>query len=225
MCGRFQLSVKGKQISERYQLSVYDDTFKPSYNCAPSQLLPVILLQNNRQLHYFKWGLIPFWAKNAAIGNRLINTRAETVEEKPSFRDAFQHRRCLIPANGFFEWEKTGTGKPYRFFMKDESIFSLAGIWESWKNNQGEVIRTFSILTTRPNALVQKVHPRMPVILAPNHEQDWLNETKPEKLKKLLLPFDASKMDAYPVSKRLNNPAINDPGLVAPETGLLNLFD
>jgi putative SOS response-associated peptidase YedK len=224
MCGRFQLSVKGKVITQRYQLGVYDEIFKPSFNCAPAQLLPIIIWQGTNRLQYFKWGLIPSWASNLSIGNRLINARAETIEEKSSFREAFKSRRCLIPANGFYEWKKDSAKTPYRFFMKDESVFSMAGIWESWRNNLGETVHTFSILTTRPNTLVGKVHQRMPVILNPLDEQAWLQESQTEKLNKLLVPFDASKMEAYPVSKRVNSPSNNDIRLIEPAGRQTTLF-
>ncbi|HJN05505.1 MAG TPA: SOS response-associated peptidase, partial [Bacteroidales bacterium] len=127
MCGRFQLSVKGKQISERFNVEVFDELYKPNYNCAPSQKLPVITNDQPHSLSYFRWGLIPFWAKDPKLGYRNINTRSETISSKPSFKNAFKKRRCLIPANGFYEWRKDENKTPFRIFFKNEKLFALAG--------------------------------------------------------------------------------------------------
>lgn len=213
MCGRFQLSVKGKQISERFNVEVFDEMYKPSYNSAPSQILPVITNSNPRQLNLFKWGLIPFWAKDPRIGNKLINTRSETISEKPAFKNALSKRRCLIPANGFFEWRKTDK-TPFRIFLKNDELFAMAGIWETWKDAEGKPIHSFSIITTGPNALMAKLHDRMPVILPPDKEAPWLFENNIEKLKELLIPFDAAKMDAYPISSKINSPANNHDAVI-----------
>ena len=205
MCGRFQLSVKGKHISERFNVAVFDEMFSPNFNCAPSQKLPVIINTKPKQLSFFQWGLIPFWAKDPGIGFKLINARGETLSEKPAFRQAFEKRRCLIPANGFYEWRKTDK-TPFRIFMKNEKIFALAGIWESWKDAEGRLINSFSIITTSPNKLMESIHDRMPVILQPEHEEDWLKENNTEQLSKLLIPFNSTKMEAYPISKKVNSP-------------------
>lgn len=215
MCGRFQLSVKGKQISERFNVEVFDEMYSPSYNCAPSQKLPVITNNDPEKLNYFKWGLVPFWSSDPKIGFKLINARAENILEKPSFKTAFSQRRCLIPANGFFEWKKQGKQKiPYRIFLKTEEIFAIAGIWEAWKDAEGTVLNSFSIITTSPNKLMQDIHSRMPVILNQHDEQAWLFEKDETYLKNLLQPFDASKMDAYQVSSKLNSPANNSSEII-----------
>ncbi len=215
MCGRFQLSVKGKQISERFNVEVFDEMYSPSYNCAPSQKLPVITNNDPEKLNYFKWGLVPFWSNDPKIGFKLINARAENILEKPSFKTAFSQRRCLIPANGFFEWKKQGKQKiPYRIFLKTEEIFAIAGIWEAWKDTEGTVLNSFSIITTSPNKLMQDIHSRMPVILNQHDEQAWLFEKDETYLKNLLQPFDASKMDAYQVSSKLNSPANNSSEII-----------
>ncbi len=215
MCGRFQLSVKGKQISERFNVEVFDEMYSPSYNCAPSQKLPVITNNDPEKLNYFKWGLVPFWSSDPKIGFKLINARAENILEKPSFKTAFSQRRCLIPANGFFEWKKQGKQKiPYRIFLKTEEIFAIAGIWEAWKDTEGTVLNSFSIITTSPNKLMQDIHSRMPVILNQHDEQAWLFEKDETYLKNLLQPFDASKMDAYQVSSKLNSPANNSSEII-----------
>ena len=209
MCGRFQLSVKGKQISERFNIEVFDEMYKPSYNSAPSQNLPVITNSYPGQLSLFKWGLIPFWAKDPRIGNKLINTRAETIAEKPAFKNALVKRRCLIPANGFYEWRKSDK-TPFRIFLKTAELFAMAGIWETWNDAEGRPINSFSIITTTPNSLMENLHNRMPVILSPENEATWLQENNVEQLQKLLFPFDSKKMDAYPVSTKVNSPANND---------------
>jgi putative SOS response-associated peptidase YedK len=213
MCGRFQLSVKGKQISERFNVEVFDEMYKPSYNTAPSQNLAVITNSEPRQLSLFKWGLIPFWAKDPRIGNKLINTRAETITEKPAFKNALVKRRCLVPANGFYEWRQSDKA-PFRIFLKTAELFAMAGIWETWKDAEGKPINSFSIITTTPNALMEKLHNRMPVILSPENEATWLHENNIEILKELLVPFDSNQMDAYPVSTKVNSPANNNEEII-----------
>lgn len=218
MCGRFQLSVKGKHISERFNVEVFDEFYKPNYNCAPSQKLPIITNTEPEKLSYFKWGLIPFWAKDPKIGYKLINTRAETIFEKPSFKNAFKKRRCLIPANGFYEWEKDINKTPYRIFLKQEKLFAMAGIWETWKDAEDKEVFSFSIITTTPNRLMDNIHNRMPVILKEEDESKWLNERDEKALQKLLGPFDSDKMDAYTISKSVNLPANNFAEIIVPAT-------
>jgi len=218
MCGRFQISVKGKHISERFNVEVFDEFYKPNYNCAPSQKLPVITNSEPAKLNYYKWGLIPSWAKDPKIGFKLINTRSETILQKPSFKTAFKRRRCLVPANGFYEWTKDKNKIPFRIFLKGEELFSMAGIWETWKDAENRPVHSFSIITTSSNTLMKQIHNRMPVILAPDSENDWLMEENEIKLLKLLVPFDARKMDAYPISKMVNLPANNSSEIILPET-------
>jgi putative SOS response-associated peptidase YedK len=210
MCGRFQLSVKGKHISERFNVEVFDEKYSPSYNCAPSQQLAVITNAEPEKLSYFKWGLIPFWSKDPKIGNKLINARSESISEKASFKTAFAKRRCLIPANGFYEWKKDGKEKtPYRIFLKNEEIFAMAGIWEIWKDAEGKALNTFSIITTTPNSLMKNIHNRMPVILNKNDEKAWLFESDPSYLQTLLKPYDQNIMNAYQISSKVNSPVNN----------------
>lgn len=215
MCGRFQLSLKGKHISERFNVEVFDEMYSPSFNCAPSQKLPLITNSQPGELSFFQWGLIPFWAKDTRIGFKMINTRAETIQEKPAFKQAFFKRRCLIPANGFYEWRKSDK-LPFRIFLKNEDLFAFAGIWETWKDAENRVMHTFSIITTSPNRLVESIHDRMPVILPRDDEETWLTEQNPDLLQKLLVPFDDTKMQAYSVSKKVNSPKNNGPELVLP---------
>lgn len=215
MCGRFQLSVKGKHISERFNVEVFDEKYSPSYNCAPSQNLAVISNKKPNELSFFKWGLIPFWAKDPKIGNKLINARAESLSEKASFKSAFSKRRCLIPANGFYEWKRDGKRKtPYRIFVKSEELFAMAGLWEKWKDAEDKPINSFTIITTEPNSLMKNIHNRMPVILNKTDEQAWLHETNADYLKTLLNKYSAEDMAAYTISDKVNSPANNSPDLI-----------
>lgn len=216
MCGRFQLSVKGKQISERYNTEVFDEMYKPNYNCTPSQYLPVITNIAPKKISLLKWGLVPFWAKDPKVGYRNINTRAETIDIKPSFKKAMEKNRCIIPANGFYEWKK-GTQKiPYRIAMINDSIMSFAGIYDQWTDAEGTIISTFSIITTEANSLVKSIHHRMPVILSKNNEEQWLYDNNKNNLKKLLLPFSSDKMKMYEISNLVNSPQNNSPDIILP---------
>ncbi len=226
MCGRFQLSVKGKQISERYNTEVFDEMYTPSYNCAPSQYLPVVTNDNPSQISYLKWGLIPFWAKDPKVGFKNINTRAETISEKPSFRNAFARRRCLIPANGFYEWKKDKKKIPFRIALADDSIMSFAGIWEQWKDSEGKAINTFSIITTEANKLISSIHHRMPVILHQKDEEQWLKDNDKDALQNLLAPLPSEEMKMYEISPLVNSPKNNSPEILLPPTdgGQKSLF-
>jgi len=216
VCGRFQLSVKGRHISERFNIEVFDEFYKPNYNCAPSQKLPVITNEEPGRLSYFKWGLIPFWAKDPEIGFKMINARSESITEKPAFKNAYKKRRCLIPANGFYEWRKDANKTPFRIFLKSEELFAMAGIWEVWKDAEERPVHTFSILTTSPNKLMESIHNRMPVILPRELEEAWLKENDQTVLINMLKPFDENKMSAYSISKKINSPANNHKQLVIP---------
>jgi len=221
MCGRFQLSVKGKHISERFNVEVFDEMYSPSYNCAPSQNLAVITNTEPEKLNFFKWGLVPFWSKDPKIGFKLINARAESLLEKPAFKTAFKQRRCLIPANGFYEWKKVGKQKiPYRIFFKSEEIFAIAGIWETWKDAENKAIHSFSIITTTNNSLMKDIHTRMPVILNKTDEQAWLFEKDEKYLTQLLQPFDATKMQAHQISTKLNSPQNNTTEIIEREENI-----
>jgi putative SOS response-associated peptidase YedK len=214
MCGRYRLSRSKELLAENFDVEP-DDDWVPRYNIAPTQNVPVIRQhpeQPKRLGSRMRWGLIPFWAQNPSIGFKMINARAETVATKPAFRESLKKRRCLIPADGFFEWKKNGKVKtPFCFTMADDSIFAFAGIWDSWRNPEGKAIETCSIITTTPNTLLIDVHDRMPVIL-PNDAYDlWLDPgfQKPESIGDLLKPFDPNRMRRYEVSTRVN-PVRND---------------
>ena len=215
MCGRFALSTPPKRLAEKFELAETPD-LPPRYNIAPTQPVAVIRSdpeQAQRRLHMHHWGLVPSWAKDPAIGARMINARAETAAEKPSFRTAFRYRRCLIPADGFYEWERRGkTKQPYLFRMNDGSAFAFAGLWERWKGSEGRRIESCTILTTEPNTLVSPLHNRMPVILAPEYYEVWLDAgiKKPGEIQPFLRPYPPEEMLAYPVSLRVNNPRNDD---------------
>jgi len=194
MCGNFALYSSVQAIKDYYQLLQEMGEIDPNENIHPSQNIPVIVIKQGRKyLGFVRWGLIPFWAKDDKIGYKLFNARSETIDVKPSFKGGFKSRRCLIPANGFFEWRKPDKTKFY-FELKSRELFSFAGIWEKWKNPQGEIIPTCTIITCQPNELVSPIHDRMPVILKREDEENWLNSSDSQTLKKLLVPYPASDM-------------------------------
>ncbi|MEM9820627.1 MAG: SOS response-associated peptidase, partial [Bacteroidota bacterium] len=188
----------------------------PSFNIAPTHLHPVLTNEQPRQLRFFQWGLIPYWAKAPSIGSKLINARVETLLEKPAFRQAAQQRRCLVPFDGFYEWKKDHSGKqPYRICKKDESIFCVAGIWEKWMNPNGQAIFTFSLITQPPNQLLADIHNRMPAILLPEQENLWIDpKVSTKEALQLIAPYPDAALKAYPVSKRVNKVSENDASLL-----------
>ena len=203
MCGRFDLIANAEQLTIAMAAEA-PAQLVPRYNIAPTQ--PVAALRHDRhgqrEISHFHWGLIPSWSKDTKWAARMINARSETVHEKPSFRNAFKRRRCIVPVTGFYEWQRVGKKKqPMRIRMKDEAIFGMAGLWESWQG-----IESCTILTMRPNSLMEPIHDRMPVILNPEDYDIWLsNETPLLALPSLFQPFSAEKMHAYPVSTYVNN--------------------
>jgi putative SOS response-associated peptidase YedK len=218
MCGRYTLRTPVDSLVETFEIEEYPSSVTPNYNIAPTQEVAAVVEENEkRKLEMLRWGLIPSWAKDPAIGNKMINARAETVAEKPSFRSAFKNRRCLIIADGFYEWQKTNNGKqPYHIKMEDGSPFAFAGLWETWKDD--EEIRSCTIITTGANNLMEEIHHRMPVILHPEDYALWLDPDFDEKepLTTLLKPFPADAMEAYPVSRRVNKPSNNEPSVLEP---------
>ena len=209
MCGRFTLRTPARRVAEEFQLEELL-SLEARYNIAPAQnILAVRSSSDGREAVTLKWGLIPSWAKDSSIGARLINARSETVEEKPAFRDAFKRRRCIVPADGFYEWKQTGGSKqPYYFRMNDGHPFGFAGLWERWRTPEGEGVETCSILTTEANEVLSPVHRRMPVILHPDTYDLWLDEDvrRQDLRKDLLCPYPASEIMSYPVSKSVNSP-------------------
>ncbi len=218
MCGRFQISKFEDDIQIRFHVDVEKEWLRQIFNAAPMMHLPVITGEEPGKLRFFRWGLVPFWAKDPGIGNKLINARAETIIEKPSFRSAFRSKRCLVPANGFYEWKReAGKKLPYRFYLENEELFAFAGLWDCWKDQEGKLLHTFTIITTTPNELMKPVHDRMPVILEPEVEAYWLDkQASVHDLLALLKPYDHHKMKACRVSERLNNVRNNDADLVIP---------
>ncbi len=219
MCGRFSLTVDEFLILvERFGIKGSTDIeYRPSYNIAPTQ--PVLIIRNQAgdlRAAYVKWGLIPSWVKDLQQAPRIINARAETVGEKPSFRSAFRRRRCLIPADGFYEWKKEGQKKiPFRFHLPQNQLFAFAGIWEKWQGADGEVIETTSILTTEASGEVAPVHERMPLILKPEQEKMWAAEEAGEKeLKQLIAGYNPPRLELYRVSQAVNSPRNNSPQLL-----------
>lgn len=214
MCGRYTVLPKAGNGRSRAAKMIEKSLKEARYNAAPSQALPVVTNQQPNELQFFSWGLQPFWAKDAKAVKRAINARAETLAEKPMFRNLLKSKRCLVPADGFFEWQKTKEGKmPHRIMLKSEELFTFAGLWDAWTDKEtGEVLHTFSIITTEANELVRPIHDRMPVMLSPEEEELWLNEHEPpEELLSLLTPYKADEMKAFAVSPLVNSPRNNVP--------------
>jgi putative SOS response-associated peptidase YedK len=217
MCGRYRLS-RRKQLIEEYFASVSrgEEDWSPRYNIAPTQPVPVIRQNPKepvRELSLMRWGLIPSWAKDSAGAASMINARSETASTKPAFRDALKSRRCLIPADAFYEWSQTGKAKqPYCFEVNEGELFAFSGIWDRWKDASGQWVKTCSILTTTPNAVTSTVHDRMPVILDPDSYDLWLDPGMRDvtAAAELLKPFDGRFMRRYPVSTRINHVANDD---------------
>jgi putative SOS response-associated peptidase YedK len=223
MCGRFTLTVDIADLQDAFPGVALPDELPPRYNIAPTQPVAVIANNGENMLEYYRWGLIPAWAKDPKIGNRMINARAETLAEKPAFRTAFKKRRCLIPTDGFYEWRadtqpgrKTKT--PMYIRLKSGKPFAFAGLWEAWRPEGAAPILTCTIITTTPNSLVEKIHDRMPVILPPEAYAQWLaqDDQAPDRLSKLLKPYPASAMTAYPVATLVNRPGVDSPELIQP---------
>lgn len=211
MCGRYSLGVGLEDLCRFFDIPLIASLLEPRFNIAPTQGALVVRSKpagGTREIALLKWGLVPSWAKDTAIGNKLINARSETVAEKPSFRDAFRKRRCLIPATGFYEWQRRKSGKqPFHIRMKGGGLFAMAGLWERWEKSS-EPLETCTILTTEPNELMAPIHDRMPVILPRESFATWLGEVSasPESLRELMKPHAAGAMEAYPVKTIVNNP-------------------
>lgn len=227
MCGRYTIAHSHKEIIERFKIEKEFLEWQPRYNIAPSQMVPVIIEERTnesdasiRTLQACKWGLLPSWAKDPKKIRPMINARAETIAEKPAFRSAFKKRRCLIPADGFYEWtEIKGKKTPVRIKLNEGNLFAFAGLYEDWTSPDGEVIRTCTIVTVCANEKISKLHERMPAILRPNLEQEWLSTSGDEKAKLLLLlgPYDNESIDYYKVSKMVNSSKIDTSQCMEPE--------
>ena len=208
MCGRYSL-VPTESLAARFDIQQQQLTLVPRYNVAPSQSMPVVVRNSPNRLVEMQWGLIPSWSKEPRAQFSTINARAETITKSPVFRGPFKSRRCLVPASGFFEWQRTERGKqPFCIRLKDEDLFAFAGLYDIWHDAEGNELYSYTVITTTPNDLVASIHNRMPVILRQEDEDVWLDkESDPAQLLALLKAYPADKMEAYPVSRDVNSPA------------------
>ena len=220
MCGRFTLFTTYEYLLSEFdiQKAFDEEYYKESYNIAPTHNIVSIINDGTKnRMGYLKWGLVPSWAKDEKMASKMINARSETVDEKPSFKKPFYQRRCIIPMDSFYEWKRDGKVKtPMRIKMKDDSLFAVAGLWDTWKTPSGEAIHTCTILTTEPNELMADIHDRMPVILPKEKRSIWLDPSihNNEQLKTLLVPYPADEMLAYEVSEKVNSPKNNSVELI-----------
>lgn len=219
MCGRYTITVSLEELLLLFSADQPNVPFHiPRYNVAPMQRVPAILNDGERnRLGELRWGLVPVWAKDPKIGNQMINARSETITEKPAFRGLLTRKRCVIPADGFYEWKKEGSNKqPYRIVLRSRTVFGFAGLYDTWTGPNGEKISTCTIITTAPNELMADIHDRMPVILQRENEAVWLDRENQDKdfLQSLLRPYDASDMHAYPVGTAVGNVRNNSPELI-----------
>jgi putative SOS response-associated peptidase YedK len=225
MCGRFTLRASASVIAEQFAL-LEVPPFTARFNIAPTQPVPVVRLQGdtrNNELVWLRWGLVPGWAKDPAVGNRLINARAETAAEKPAFRTAMRRRRCLVAADGFYEWQRAGRAKqPYFIRLRDDRPFGFAGLWETWEGPDHSRLETCTLLTTGSNELIRPIHNRMPVILSPDAYCCWLDPTieDPRQLASVLVPYRSDQMEAYPVGSFVNSASHDTPRCIEPAGGL-----
>ncbi len=227
MCGRSSLTKTEKELEDRFQATFYSDGLAqynplPNYNVAPSHFMPVITNTDSLHFQAYRWGLIPFWAKDIKIGYKMINARIETLMEKSTFKMAVSQRRCLVPADGFYEWKKVkdANGKlikqPYRITTTDQEVFAMAGLWDRWTAADGQQVFSFTVITQTPNEVVKDIHNRMPAILTPDQEKLWLSDDiPPQDLIDMIAPYPEDLMQAVPVSSKVNNVRNNDPSLLA----------
>ncbi|MGQ4807377.1 hypothetical protein NKDENANG_00725 [Candidatus Entotheonellaceae bacterium PAL068K] len=219
MCGRFTLTAEIGHLEVRFAFEAAEVQYAPSYNIAPSQPVLAVVQHETRRAGYVRWGLVPSWAKDPAIGNRLINARAETVADKPSFRAALQRRRCLVLADGFYEWRRQEkTKQPMYISLPEHQPFAFAGLWEVWRDAAGTPLYTCTILTMGAPTSFRAIHHRMPVLLDPVAEAVWLDRRvqDPEVLRPLLQPHDSVQMQAHAVAPLVNSPGHNSPACIAP---------
>ncbi|PMB48316.1 hypothetical protein CEN41_01935 [Fischerella thermalis CCMEE 5330] len=218
MCGRYTLTAAPETIQRAFDLDTVPSELAPRYNIAPTQPIPVITNQSPRALTFVTWGLIPSWAKDTSMAAQLMNARAETLTEKPSFRSAYKHRRCLVPADGFYEWMKDGKAKrPQYIYRRDRALFAFAGLWERWNSPDGSEILSATIITTEPNATIAPLHHRMAVILEPSDYGTWLDtNAEPAVLQALLRPAPDDLLTYHEVSPAVNNARHDSPDMIEP---------
>lgn len=222
MCGRYTLKMPIAAVAEELGLDKPEFQIEPRYNIAPTQRLPVVTGEQPRRLQLLRWGLIPSWAKDPSIGNKLINARAETLSEKPAFRQALQQRRCLVVADGFYEWKATNLGKqPQHIHFIDGNLITFGGLWESWRDAEAREIRSFTIITTTPNRSMSEIHDRMPVIIPPEARARWLDPTTPlSEIQSLMVPLPDGYLQADTVGTLVNSPRHEGPALLEPPATL-----
>jgi len=222
MCGRFTIAVEPAELQEEFDFPQMPSDWVMRYNVSPTQPVAVITSTTNKHIEFFKWGLIPGWAQDPAIGERLTNARSETLTEKPSFHQAFQKRRCLILADGFYEWRRSkearGGSAPFRFIKKDKKPFAFAGLWELWRSPEGEEVKSCTIITCAANPVVAAVHERMPVMLLKQDYWNWLDLSDQSSLLGLLKPYPPELMEGYPVGKGVNDVSLDRKELIEPLT-------
>ena len=219
MCGRYSLTSKLNNLQARFDFEAGNLVYRPRYNVAPTQDVLAVVNDGRNRAGFLRWGLVPSWAKDPRIGSRMINARAETVAEKPAFRQALRKRRCLVLADGFYEWKKEGGAKvPMYIASKSREPFGMAGLWETWKAPSGEPLHSCAVITTTANSLMQPIHNRMPVILPREAEAGWLDPgiDDPAALTRLLVPCPAAELEAYPVSTLVNSPRNDAPECLLP---------
>ncbi len=223
MCGRSSLTKAEKELEARFKATFYSEDLErynplPNFNVAPSHVMPVISNKDKDHFLPMRWGLVPFWAKDLKIGYKMINARIETVKEKAAFKHALVKRRCLIPMDGYYEWKKNGKGKtPFRIVLKDQDIFSAAGLWEQWKRPDGELLESYTIITQDASSAIEHIHDRMPAILSPSSEAVWLDmDIAVDDALSVIAPYPDDAIDAYPVSKRIGKVTENDAQLIVP---------
>jgi len=221
MCGRYTITVSLEELMLRYWIGETTVPFhRPKYNVAPGQMILAIVNDGERnRLGELKWGLVPSWADDPKIGNKMLNARSETVRDKPAFKSLIRRKRCIIPADGFYEWRKDGGVKqPMRIVHRDRSLFSMAGLYDTWLAPDGTKLNTCTILTTTPNALMSPIHDRMPVILSQENEVQWLDRRiqDPEQLSPLYRPYPAEMLDAYPVAPGVGSVKQDEPACIEP---------
>jgi len=237
MCGRSSLTKTQKELEKRFQSTFYSEDLirynpLPNYNVAPTHMMPVIAHMDRDHFLPMRWGLIPFWAKDIKVGYKMINARVETLLEKNAFKSAVSSRRCIVPADGFYEWKKTSRGKQaYYIKTKDQEIFSMAGLWEKWQSPDGVEIQSFTVITQASNSLMEDIHDRMPAILTNAQEELWLSDDlNPQQLISIIQPYPSELMEAIPVSDKVNNVRNNDHSLIEEAnldevSGQMSLFD
>jgi putative SOS response-associated peptidase YedK len=218
MCGRYDIHSDIKIVETRFGVIYTDEPLAHHYNAAPSQYLPVVRSDTPAHLSRAQWGFLPHWKRPDTALRAMINARAETIEQKPLFRAAFKKNRCLIPADAFYEWKRSGSRKiPYRIGLKTGELCVFAGIWDTYTDTLGITTPTFAILTTNSNSLLATIHHRMPVILRQEDEHDWLNaQLALEDAKQMLIPYPVERMQAYEISTRINAPTYNLPSVIEP---------